>query len=943
MPSPGPAHAASRLSPTVRALPSGTVTFLFTDVEGSTRLLERYPEAHRSAVTRHHAILREAVEQSRGAVFETLGDAVYAAFASPRDAVAAALRAQHDLDAEPWGEVGPLRVRMGLHTGEVERQGNHYFGAPLYRCARLTNAAHGGQVLLSSATAELVRETLPALAGLRDLGAHRLKDLQRPERVFQLVGPGLAVDFPALRTLESFPNNLPVQPTPLIGREREIVSARGLLHHPETRLLTLTGPGGVGKTRLGLQIAADALREFPDGTFFVDLAPVISADLVIPTIARTLRVQEAADRPIRDSLQEHLHDRQLLLVLDNFEHLLAAAAQVADVLSTCARVKALVTSREALHLRGERQFPVAPLALPDRSRTEPVDQLPRYEAIRLFIERAQAAKLDFTISDRNAHAIAEICHRLDGLPLAIELAAARVNVLSPQALLARLEHRLAVLTSGPRDLPARQQTLRQAIAWSYDLLTPDEQRLYRRLAVFVGGCTLTAAEAVAGGGEPDPGLAVVNGMASLVDKSLLRLEEAGGESRFRMLETIREYALERLTAAGEADGCQQAHAAYYLAFAEQAEPRLLGGGRQAEWLDRLTEDHGNLRAALSWFARHGPADHGLRLSGALRRFWRGRGYLAEERAWTSVLLALPAARTRTAARAKALHVAGGFANQQGDYVEARACFEESLDIYRALGDIHGIGWGLVYLGILTRYEGNQIAARSLLEESLGLVKQAGDTEVMAAALGNLGLIARDLGEADLAESQLDQSLALWRQLGDRVGIGWALTGLAMVARVRGKFDVARARTDESLAIWRELGDRQNTANVLSTAARLARDEGEYAVARARLAESLAIFKDLGDRRGIAFVLEGFAGLAADEAQPLRAYCLAATSATLRRIIGAGPPPAWRADLERSLDAAGRGLSADTIGEASARGRSMTLAEAIAFALEQPPLDRPQPG
>jgi predicted ATPase/class 3 adenylate cyclase len=918
------------------------VTFLFTDVEGSTRLLERHPDAYRSAIARHHTILFRAVEQSHGSVFETAGDAVYAAFTSPRDAVAAALRAQRDLDEVSWGEVGPLRVRMGLHTGEVERQGDHYFGAALYRCARLTDAAHGGQVLLSSATAELVREALPAATDLRDLGHHRLKDLQRPERIFQVVAPGLAVDFPALRTLESFPNNLPIQPTPLIGREREVVRARDLLQHPETRLLTLTGPGGVGKTRLGLQIAAEALREFPDGTFFVDLAPVISADLVIPSIAKTLSVQEVTNRPILDSLKEYLRDRQLLLALDNFEQVLPAAAQVAELLSTCPRLKALVTSRETLHLRGERQFPVTPLALPDRARVQPADQLRRYEAVRLFIQRAQAANPDFVVSDRNASAIAETCYRLDGLPLGIELAAARIKVFSPQALLARLEHRLAVLTSGPRDLPARQQTLRQAIDWSYDLLTPDEQMLFRRLAVFVGGCPLSAVEAVVHGGGPDASPNVINGMASLVDKSLLRQEEQDGDLRFRMLETIREYALERLTVAEEADRFQRAHADYYLEFAERAESGLLGGWRQAEWLDRLKEDHDNLRAALSWLIRHGPADQGLRLAAALRRFWRSRGYLAEGREWTSAFLALPAARTPTAARAKALQAAGGFANQQGDYVQARAWFEESLNIYRELGNIHGIGWGLVSLGMLTRYEGDHVAARSLLEESLGLVKQAGDTEAMAAALGNLGVIARDLGDADLAESQLDQSLALWREIGDRVGIGWTLGGLAMVARATGKLDVARTRTDESLAIWRELGDRQNTANVLSTAARLARDQGDYALARARLAESLQVFNEIGDRRGIAFVLEGFAGLAADEAQPLRGHCLAASAAALRRIIGAGPPPAWRADVERSLSGASRGLSPDTIEEATARGRAMTLPEAIAFALEEPLPPRASP-
>jgi predicted ATPase/class 3 adenylate cyclase len=744
------------------ALPSGTVTFLFTDVEESTRLMEQYPEPYRQAIGRHLAIVSQAIAENGGAVFETLGDAVHSAFASPRDAVGAALAAQLGLREVSWGEIGALRVRMGLHTGEVGQVGAHYFGPALYRCGRLANAAHGGQVLLSSATAELVRETLADSVGLRELGEHRLKDLRRPERIFQLVAPGLAEDFPALRTLESFPNNLPVQPTAFIGRDREVAAVRGLLRLPDTRVLTLIGPGGVGKTRISLQVAADSLREFPDGTWFVELASIISADLVVPSIAKTLRVEEATNRTVLDSLREHLHDRQLLLVLDNFEHVSAAAAQVADLLAACPRVKALVTSREAVHLRGERQFPVPPLALPDRSRTESIDQLTRYEAIRLFIERAQAAKPDFAISERNAYAIAEICHRLDGLPLGIELAAARVNAFSAQALLARLEHRLAVLTSGPRDVPARQQTFRQAIAWSYDLLTPDEQLLFRRLAVFVGGCAPAAADAVVGEGRLDSRLDVVDTMASLVEKSLLRQEERAGELRFRMLETIREYALERLTATGEADRFQRAHADHYLAFAEHAESGLLGGGHQAEWLDRLKDDHDNLRAALSWFVRNGLAEHGLRLTGALRRFWRSRGYLAEDREWTSALLAMPEARARTAARAKALHAVGGFANQQGDYAEARARFEESLDIYREIGDIHGVGWGLVHLGILTRYEGNHLAARALLEECVEIVKSAGDTEVLAAAQGNLGLVARDLGDADLAQGHLDQSLALWR-------------------------------------------------------------------------------------------------------------------------------------------------------------------------------------
>lgn len=916
----------------VSTLPLGIVTFLFTDVEGSTQLLERHPAVYRDAITSHLAMLGEAVAAHRGRVFETLGDAVFAAFHTPSEAIAAALRAQRALTTREWGDIGELKVRMGLQTGDVEPQGEHYFGPALYRCARLTAAAHGGQVLISLATAELVHGALPPGATLRDLGEHRLKDLQRAERIFQLLAPGLVAEFPPLRTLGEFPNNLPVQPTPFIGREREVAAARRLLERPDIHVLTLSGPGGVGKTRLSLQIAVEVLHEFRDGAFFVELASIGSADLVGSTIAKTLGVRETANRAILDSLKDYLRDKHLLLVLDNFEHVITASAHVADLVAACQGVKILVTSREHLHLRAEQQFAVPPMTLPEPSSdVESVEELTSYEAVRLLIDRAHAVRADLAIAGHNAHAIAQICRRLDGIPLAIELAAARTNVFSPQALLARLEHRLAVLTGGPRDLPLRLQTLREALGWSHDLLRPDEQTLYRRLAVFVGGCTLSAAEAVVGGTDVD--LDTLAGLTSLIDKSLLRSEEATDEPRFRMLETIREYALDRLVGVGEADEFCRRHANYFLSFVERAEPGLIGAS-QAVWLDRIEKEHDNLRAALQWFALRGPADHGLRLAAALRRFWRARGYLTEGRERLGVLLSLPEAANRTASRAKALHGAGWLASQQGDYDDARVLLEESLTIYRELRDPRGSGWALVDLGFLARYRGDYETGQSFLEESLKLFRQANDPEGAAYALGNLGLIVRDQGDYEAAEARLKESLALWSDLGDRFGYGWTLTALGMVARAQGRRELARAHLDESLTVSRELGDRQNTANVLGTLAALARDQQEYELARSRLRESLAILRDIGDRRAIAFVLEGFACLAAAENEPRRAISLSAAADALRRSIGAPPPPTWRADVERSVEIARRTLESDAVEEATLRGHAMTLDAAMTFALKK---------
>jgi class 3 adenylate cyclase len=501
-------------------LPTGTVTFLFTDVEGSTRLWERDPEAMSQALARHDELLREAVEIRGGFVFKTVGDAFYAAFSTAAEAVEAALDAQKFLLSEEWEETGPLKVRVVLHTGMAEERNGDYFGPTINRAARLLSTGHGGQVLLSLSTQELVRDQLPLGAELRDLGVRRLKDLSRPEHVFQLTDPELPSSFPPLKTLDVRLNNLPIQPTPLLGREREVAEIADLLRREDVRLLTLTGTGGTGKTRLALQSAAELIDEFEDGVFFVALAPIGDPELVASTVAGTLSVSESAGRALKEDLREYLSTKELLVVLDNFEQVVDAAPLVGELLSVCPGLKVLVTSRTSLRIYGEHEYAVRALELPDPGHLPPIETLRQYEAIRLFTERARAANAHFSLTKENALAVAEICARLDGLPLAIELAAARIKLLSPQAMCSRLGDPLKFLTGGARDLPERQRTLRGAIAWSHALLDEGEQVLFARLSVFSGGCTLEAVEAIC---DPvgDLFVDVLEGISSLLDENVL--------------------------------------------------------------------------------------------------------------------------------------------------------------------------------------------------------------------------------------------------------------------------------------------------------------------------------------------------------------------------------------------------------------------------------------
>ena len=620
----------------VSIIPVGTVTFLFTDLEGSTRSWEQQGRAMSAALARHDAIVRSACAGNNGYVFKTLGDAFCVAFGAAHDALAAAIDLQLGLLAEDWQAIGmgsPLLLRLALHTGPVETRDGDYFGPTLNRTSRLLATAHGGQSLLSEVTAMMVREHLLGNMALKGLGEHRLKDLQRPESVYQLVCPPLPVDFPPLRSLEGRPHNLPLQLTLFVGRETALADAATRLRDPGTRLLTLLGPGGTGKTRISLQLAAECLHDFRDGAFFVALAPVRDALQVALSIMSDLGLQSPAGRDPVDALVEYLHGKHQLLVLDNFEQVMDSASLVGDLLRGCPDLKVVVTSREALRIGGEKVVAIPPLELPSLAKLPDARQLVQFESVRLFIDRAMSVKADFAVTNANAPAVAEICHRLDGLPLAIELAAARIRMFDAETLLARMSRGVAAtLTGGSRDLTARQQTLRGAIVWSVDLLTKDERTLFARLGIFFGSFTYEAAEAV-GSDADTPGMVgdadVLTALEGLLDKSLLRRQDLpGGPSRFRMLETIREHASGLASSTGEADASRDRHLLHYTLEAEEIEPHL-SGADQDVWYDRLDVERDNLREALER-ASSAPvtgarADLGIRLCVATVDYWQFRG------------------------------------------------------------------------------------------------------------------------------------------------------------------------------------------------------------------------------------------------------------------------------------------------------------------------------
>jgi len=918
----------------VASPPTGTVTFLFTDIEGSTKLWEDNAPAMQAALARHDELLRRAIEERGGYVFKTIGDAFCCAFPSALHALEAVLAAQPALLSEGWEKTGPLRVRMALHTGSADERRGDYFGPPVNRVARLLSAGHGGQVLLSSATQELVRDTLPEGARLRDLGERRLKDLFRPERVFQLIAPELPTSFPPLKTLDARINNLPAQPTPLVGRERELKEVCDLLRGEGVRLLTLTGPGGIGKTRLGLQVAAELLDEFEDGVFFAALAPITDPSLVASAIAEPLGVVEAGDQPLEEGLKGYLRGKELLLLLDNFEQVLGAAPLVGELLSACPKLKVLATSRSVLRVYGEQEYPVPPLELPDHKRLPSVERLTQYEAVRLFIERAKAASPDFSVTNENAPAVAEICVRLDGLPLAIELAAARIKLLTPRAMLERLGSRLKLVTGGARNLPERQRTLRSTIEWSHALLEEGERVLFARLAVFSGGCTLEAIETVCDA-EDDLPVDALEGVSSLLDKSLLRQEEGPeSEPRFVMLETIHEYARERLQASGEAEEIRRLHAEYFLGLAEEAAPELKGPD-QLQWHRRLDAEHGNMRTALSWTLRQEKDELTLRLAGALWRFWWTQGYDSEGRRWLEGALAMEG-RGSIESRAMALAGVGALASHQGDFDRAEEALEEGLELLvgkvteRSEAKLHL----LLTLGAVALEREDHDKATRLFEESLSLSREEGNGWGLARSVMSLATVIHEQGDLERATQLFEEGIDLFRERGDKLHLAYCLINLGLTVYSRGDLGRAAKLTEEGVGLLRELGVGADTAVGLCNLGWMALSQNDLNKATVYYEESLRLAWDTGMEPVVLTTLEGYACVAGAQGEAQRAARLWGAAQTIQETKDIPRDAYWLTEADSRISVVRSNLGEEVWEEAWRKGRVITLDEAVSYALEE---------
>jgi predicted ATPase/class 3 adenylate cyclase/tRNA A-37 threonylcarbamoyl transferase component Bud32 len=837
--------------------PSGAVTLLFTDIVGSTRAWELHPTEMRVALARHDELLRSIIEQAGGFVFKTVGDAFFSAFSHPTEAVGAAIQIQRLVAEESWPVATPIQVRSALHSGVCDERDGDYFGPPVNRVARLQGAAHGGQVVVSGATAALIQDSLPEGTALRDLGEHRLKDLGRPERVFQIVADGLLSEFPPLRSLDNprFHHNLPEQITSFVGREKELAELLHLLG--DARLLTLTGPGGVGKTRLALQLAAEMLDGSGDGVWLADLAPLADPELVAVTVGNVLGIRQEAGRPVLDALVESLRDRNMLVLLDNCEHVIDATASLAErIVQNCGRVALLATSREPLGIAGEHVYRVPSLSLPEAGDHDPV-RLADSEAVRLFTERAAQHR---PFSSFDVPAVGRLCRRLDGIPLAIELATARLRSMSLGDLEARLDQRFRLLTGGSRTALPRQRTLEALIDWSYDLLSDSEKLLLARLSVFAGGFNLDAAESVAVGAEVG-GFAVFDLLGILVDKSLVQADDGAGARttiRFRLLETVRDYASAKLIGHGESevDTARKAHRDHYLALAEASEAHLIGAD-QVEWLDRLEQEYDNLRIAFSYSLADPDPEPGLRLGAPLEIFWQYRGYGVEGASTLDAQLDRPGAEEPTVLRGRALVALGRLlVTTAGDYPTALSRGKEALAIGQRQGDDRLVAQASWVMATARLRQGQFDEVLDLIDRGLTVSRALDDSHLAANFLNVRGQALEELGRDP--HGSYEESLRLFRQAGDRTRVAVVLNNIGVEEMAAGNLEVAGRHLDESLQLARELGDHQGVLYALQNLGLTTHLNGDDARARVMFAESLDVSRRNGDQSGLGYALLGLA-------------------------------------------------------------------------------------
>lgn len=906
-----------------RLYPTGTLTLLFTDIEGSTKLWEAHPKTMRTSLARHDALMREAIANANGYVFKTIGDAFCAAFTTAPEAVDAVLNAQLALAAEPWPSETPIKVRMALHTGAVESRDDDYFGPPVNRVARLLGTAHGGQSVLSQPTYELVRDALPPQTSVKDLGAHQLKDLARPEQIYQLVNPILPAEFAPLRSLSTYLNNLPQQLTSFIGREKETEDIKVLL--TRNRLVTLTGTGGTGKTRLSLQVGADVLDHYADGVWFVELAPLDDPSLVTTAVCDALAIKEQAGELILSTLIGFLKDKKLLVVLDNCEHLVASCAKlVHEILLKCPDVQVLASSREALGIPGEQSYRVPSLSLPDPKQVQTAESMSQYESVSLFVDRAILARPDFQVTNQNAPALASVCQRLDGIPLAIELAAARVRSLSLELIDSKLDQRFRLLTGGSRTALARQQTLKALVDWSYDLLNDAEKSMLCRLSVFAGGWTVEAAEAVCAGDLIEE-WKVVDLLTSLCDKSLVVSEEQDGSSRYRLLETVRQYAKDRLLDQGDAERFRGAHLAYFIAMSEDAKVHInLTSG--AEWRRNLKENFENIRAAYE-HACVTSGDSASRLVSNLMDFWRNQAP-TEGREWAARALALPC--ERQSSRVEALVVAGHLASDQSDHKSAFIFLDEALRIAEELNDAELIAIVRFNLGGPLFDLGQLELAAEHYSAALEHFEQTNNKRKIAASKGNLGSVLHASANFEAALGLWEEALMVHREVGNLQGLSATLGNIANVKYDDGDYVTARNYKEEGLVLCREYGWVWGAAGCLVTLADINILEGDHSTARAQISEALQTFKQVWVPSGIADALHVFAKLAVVEGLFERATVLYGAADLIQETTESGDHGhEQEAGIVKSRAILGESAFAIAWGI----GRAMSPEEAVDLALE----------